>query len=145
MPLIVSSILHRGWSLRRDLSSIHIYVDKKYLSQQYELTYFLNEYWVYGNIIDVQRVYGSLSSTEKEVFEKHVIGRNVKLFLVPGILIINDSLYFDNESWSILRDAGVVPDEYRVKMKLIKVEIKEASGFRELDLYPYRDIVAPEA
>jgi len=84
VPLIVSSVLRRGWSFRGDVSSVCVYVDKKYLSQQYELTAFLNVYWVHGSIVDVVKVYGPLTSSEREVFEKHVIGKDVKLYLVPG-------------------------------------------------------------
>jgi len=98
VPLIVSSILRREWSFREDVSSVCVYVDKKYLSQQYELTSLTADYWVHGSIVDVLKVYGSLSAAEREVLEKHVIGRSVKLFLVPGILTAYDKLCFDRES-----------------------------------------------
>jgi len=143
--LIVSSVLRRDWPQRGDVSSICIYVDKKYLSQQYELTSLITDYWVHGNIVDVSKVYGSLSSAEREIIEKHVIGKSVRLYLVPGVIVGYDKLYFDKESWSILRDAGIFPDEYRVKLKLLRVEIKTAGEVKEVDLYPYRDVEAPEA
>jgi len=40
----------------------------------------------------------------------------------------------------------VFPDDYKVKLKLVKVEVQEATGakVRELEIYPYRDIEAPE-
>jgi len=145
MPLIVSSVIRKGWSFRSDVSSICIYVDKKYLSQQYELTSFTATYWVHGSIVDVSKVYGPLSSTEKEILERYVIGKSVRLYLVPGIITGYDMLYFDKESWNILRDAGVFPDEYRVKMRLVKVKVEAVEGVKEVNLYPYRDIEAPEA
>jgi len=145
MPLVVSSVLRRDWALRPDVSSVCIYVDKKYLSQQYGLTLLANN-WVHGSIVDVSKVYGPLSDAEREALEKHVIGKSVRLYLVPGILTAYDKLYFDKESWSVLRDAGVFPDEYKVKMKLLKVEIETAGKVvEEVNLYPYRDVEAPEA
>jgi len=144
VPLVVSSIIRKGWSFRSDVSSICVLVDKKYLSEQYELKYFIEVYWVYGSIIDVVNVHKPLTSIEKEVFEKHVIGRNIKLYLVPGFFTAYDTLYFDNNSWSILRDVGVFPDDYKVKLKLVRVEIQGVTGVRELELYPYRDIETPE-
>jgi len=142
--LIVSSILRREWTLRGDVSSMCIYVDKKYLSQQYELTSLSAEYWVYGTIIDVSRVHGLLPSVEKEVIERHVVGKSVRLYLVPAILSDYDKLYFDEDSWSILRDVGIFPNEYKIKMKLLKVEVKVEGRVREVSLYPYRDVEAPE-
>jgi len=141
MPLIVSSILHKSWPPRGDVSPMCVYVDKKYLSQQYELTLVTEDYWVYGTVVDVSKVYGPLPSAEREILERHVIGRSVRLYLVPGILVGYDTLCFDKESWGMLRDAGVFPDEYRVKLKLLKVEVKG----REVGLYPYRDVEVPEA
>jgi len=145
MPLIISSVLRRDWALRPDVSPVCIYVDKKYLSQQYGLTLLTNTYWVHGSIVDVLKVYGPLSNAERETLEKHVIGKSARLYLVPGILTAYDKLYFDNASWGVLRDASVFPDEYKVKMKLVKVEIEAAGKVEEADLYPYRDVEAPEA
>lgn len=141
MPLVVSSLLKRGFSVRTGVSPIYISVDKKYLSQQYELTNLLASYWVYGSILDVSKLREPLSSDERKIFEEHVLGKDVKFYLVPGLLVYYDSLYFDEDSWRILRDAGVFPDEYRVKVKLTKVEISEpGKPAREVELYPYRSI-----
>jgi len=144
VPLVVSSVLRREWSLRDDVSPMCVYVDKRYLSQQYELTSYAVEYWVHGAIVDVSKVYGPLTSAEREVLERHVIGRGVRLYLVPGVLTGYDKLHFDRESWGVLRDAGVFPDEYRVRLKLVKVEVKTPKGVEEVSLYPYRDVEAPE-
>jgi len=144
VPLIVSSKLHRGWSLRNDVSSVYIYVDKKYLSQQYELTLLGAEYWVHGTILDVSKVYGLLTNAEREIIEKYVIGRSARLYLTPGIFMGYDKLHFDTESWSILRDAGIFPGEHKVKLKLLKVEVKGLAEVKEVNLYPYRDVEVPE-
>ena len=102
------------------------------------------EYWVHGTILDLSKVYGLLTSTEREIIEKHVIGRSASLYLVPGILLGYDRLCFDAESWSMLRDAGVFPGEHKVKLKLLKVEVKRLAEVKEVNLYPYRDVEAPE-
>jgi len=108
------------------------------------LTSYAVEYWIHGTIVDVSKVYGPLTGAEREVLERHVIGRGVRLYLVPGVLTGYDKLHFDRESWSVLRDAGVFPDEYRVKLRLLKVEVKAAGEVKEVNLYPYRDVEAPE-
>mgnify|MGYP001772862445 CR=1 FL=1 len=108
-------------------------------------TNLFTEYWVYGTILDVSKLAEPLSSDEKRVLEEHVLERDVRLYLVPGFLIYYDSLYLDKDSWKIFRDAGVFPDEYRVKIKLLRAEIREAGKpFREVELYPYRAIETRE-
>jgi len=144
MPLFVSSVLRRSFSLRADVSPVYVCVDGKYLSRQYGLTDLATEYWVRGTVVGVWRVYGSLSSAEREVIEKYVVGKGVRLYLVPGILTHYDSLYFDEGSWSVLRDVGIFPDEYRVRLKLLKVVVGAGGEVKEVSLYPYRDIEAPE-
>ncbi|MET1101734.1 MAG: hypothetical protein ABWW69_04575 [Pyrodictiaceae archaeon] len=146
MPLIVSSLLRRGFSLKAGVSPVYISVDKKYLSSQYELISLGVEYWVHGTIMGVSRLHGPLSSDERRVIEEHVIGRNARFYLSPGLFLQYDSLYFDEESWAVLRDAGIFPDEYRVRAKLLRVEAGEpGKPAKEIALYPYRDVEAPEA
>ncbi len=130
--------------MRADVSPVYVCVDGKYLSRQYGLTDLATEYWVRGTVVGVWRVYGSLSSAEREVIEKYVVGKGVRLYLVPGILTHYDSLYFDEDSWSVLRDVGIFPDEYRVRLKLLKVVVSAGGEVKEVSLYPYRDIEAPE-
>lgn len=139
--MVVSSLLRRKFSLWKGVSPIYISIDKKYLSQQYGLTDLKVEYWVYGTILDVSRLGGPLSDDERRVVEEHVIGKDVKLYLIPAFLTYYDSLYFDENSWVILRDAGIFPDEYKVKVRLTKVEIRESGKLaKEVELYPYRNI-----
>ncbi|MEM4970841.1 MAG: hypothetical protein QXE01_06275 [Sulfolobales archaeon] len=142
MPLIVSSILRRGISPRTGVSPCYLSVDRRYLSSQYALRSLSADYWIYGSILEVSRIHRPLSDTEKKVIEEHVIGRNVKFYLTPGFLIPYDSLYFEEASWSILRDAAIFPDEYMVKVKLFKVEIRGDGEDRVVELYPHRDVEA---
>ena len=76
-----------------------------------------------------------------------MLGREVRFYLVPGILSFYDSLHFDGDSWAVLRDCGVFPGEYRVRVRLLRVEVRnrESGGTVEvMELYPYRDVVVPE-
>ncbi len=102
---------------------MRVYVDRKYLSQQYELIPFSAEHWVHGAVIDVSKIRGPLPSVEREVIEKHVIGRSARLYLVLSILTSYVKLYFDRDSRAIVRDAGVLTDEYRAELRLVKVEV----------------------
>lgn len=135
MPLIVEDILRSGFVVRSDVSPVYIIVSAKYLSRQYLLQP-LQTYWVEGTILAVEKATGALSEEEKAVFEKHVFNKEVRLLLVPGPLIGYDSLYFDLNSWALLRDAGIFPGDYKVKIKLLRM----ATGEKTLDLYPYRNI-----
>ena len=82
----------------------------------------------------------TLSDEERKVFEEHVVGRTVRFYLTPALLTGYDNLYFDEDSWSILRDVGVFPHEYKLRVKLSKLII-EPEG-KTIKLYPYRDVVA---
>ncbi|WP_069807871.1 hypothetical protein [Vulcanisaeta thermophila] len=87
-----------------------------------------------------------MSDNERRVIEEHVIGKELRLLLMPGLLTYYDNLYFDEESRAILRDVGVFPDEYRIKVRLTEVEVRSGAETKGvLKLYPYRDIEAPEA
>lgn len=92
MPLIVKSVLRRDIILHTDISSIHILVDRKYLSEQYNIP-FLPTSWVKGEILEVLKVHEGLNPEEKEVLQEHVIGKPVKFFLNIDILGFYDKLY----------------------------------------------------
>jgi len=146
MPLIIFSYIYRSELpiKKKGISAMYVDVDKKYLSEQYDLTDLSKEYWVYGRIIDVIKD-SPISEDEKKLLEQYVINREVKLFLVPGLFSsFYDKLYFDNDTWGILRDIGIIRGEYKLKIKLYKVEIIGSNGIKEgeINLYPYRDIIA---
>ncbi len=139
MPLIVEDALREGVRLLEGVSPICISVNSKYLSRQYGPP-ILATCWVKGEILGVSKVSGTLSDEERKVFEEYVVGKTVRFYLSPGFLTPYDTLYFDENSWSILRDVGLFPSEYRLKVKLSKLII-EPEG-KTINLYPYRDIVA---
>ncbi|RLF02118.1 MAG: hypothetical protein DRJ59_04460 [Thermoprotei archaeon] len=139
MPLIVEDTLHEGLMLRKGTSPMYISVNNRYLSRQYGLS-LAATHWVEGEVLEVSRILGTLSDEEMKVFEKYVIGKTVRFYLVLGILTPYDNLYFDENSWSILRDVGIFPGEYKLRVKLFKLII-EPEG-KIISLYPYRDIIA---
>ena len=139
MPLIVKSVLREGIALRADITPMYISVENKYLSRQYQIRP-LTSWWVKGEILRVNKITGMPSEEEKKVFEQYVVGKHVRLYLVPALLMPYDYLYFDSDSWAILRDAGVFPGEYELEVKLHEL-ISEQEG-KTIKLYPYRDVFA---
>ena len=138
MPLIVESTLYEGFKPRGDVSPMYISVSNKYLSKQYRPP--IATCWVEGEILEVSRISGTLSDDERRAFEKYVIGKTVRFYLAPGILTPYDNLYFDENSWSILRDVGIFPGEYKLRIKLLKLIIEPEK--KVINLYPYRDVAA---
>jgi len=118
---------------------MYISVESEYLSRQYQLRP-TTSWWVKGEILRVIKITGMPSEEEKRVFEQYVVGKHVRLYLVPAFLLPYDYLYFDSDSWAILRDAGVFPDEYELEVKLYEL-INEQKG-KVIELYPYRDVLA---
>ncbi len=143
MALVVESVLKRGLALRSDVSQAFLEVDAKYLSKHYNIGLYV-EAWVEGEIIAIERVHGSLSEEEKRAIEEHAVGKRVRLYVDPGFFTGIDKLYFDESSWTILRDLGIFPNEYKLRVKLDKLILKDPITGRgdELVLYPYRDVIA---
>ena len=138
MPLIVEDTLREGIAPQMGVSPMYICVDSKYLSKQYRVP-FLVKCWLEGEILEVSRFLGELSIEERRVFKEHVVGKHVKLYLMQAFITAYDNLYFDDNSWAILRDAGVFPGEHKLKVRLSKLIIEPER--KTLSLYPYRDIV----
>lgn len=69
------------------------------------------------------------------------MGKPARFYLVPGVLAAYDRLYLDEETWSRLRDCGVFPGEYVVKVRLLRLRLRDpAGGERVLELYPYAEV-----
>jgi len=145
MPLIVEDVLRYGVSLRDGVTAMYIMVESTFLSKQYNIPLpILMNAWVEGVILDVDKVSGELTSEERAILESHVIGKAVRFYVVAGLFSPYDELYFDESSWAPLRDAGLFPWQYKIKVKLESLSIEDvASGKKKkLALYPYRDITA---
>jgi hypothetical protein len=149
MALIIKSILKKGFSLSSDISNVYLEVDRKYLSEQYSIHSLLiaQKIWIAGTFLEVSKIYGVLSKEETDVFQKYIIGKPAKFYLVPGFLVTYDRLYLDKASWTSLRDCGIFPEEYQIKVRLEKMIAIEAltQKTQETELYPHRDIITKEA
>jgi len=141
MPLVFEDEVREGIPIISGVSPFYLGVEGKYLSRQYEVTP-LDKAWVEGEILNVSRIVGELTPEESEAIRSYVLGRKVKFYLSVSFSDPYNSLYFDEPSWSVLRDAGIFPGEHRVKVKLRKLIVEKAhTGERkELDLYPYREV-----
>jgi len=145
MALIVKSMLRKGYSLSSDFSDVYLEVDNKYLSKQYIPSLLTKQkIWVTGTFLEVSKIYGEISKEEMDVFQKFIVGKSAKFFLIPGLLVPYDKLYLDQASWISLRDCGIFPEEYQIKVRLEKMIAIEPSTEKtqEIELYPHRDVVA---
>jgi hypothetical protein len=148
MALIIKSTLRKGFALSSDISDVYLEVDNKYLSRQYTIPNMLitQKIWIVGTFLEVSKISGVLSREEIDVFQKYVIGKSAKFYLIPALLITYDKLYLDQASWTLLRDCGIFPEEYQIKVRLEKMITIEPSTQRtqETELYPHRDITVKE-
>jgi hypothetical protein len=135
MPLIIEGRLEK-WISSSPGKYVGIYLDipKKYLSIPYNLKS-SNYYDVEGEILDIKKFYGVLEKDEIKIRE--VIGKNINFVLYVFGLGINDSLYIAESSWPLLRDYGILPEDYVLKVKLLRIKVDN----NVIDIYPKRDIV----
>ena len=85
VALIVSSVIREGFAVRDGVSSMYIDVDRRYLSSQYELRFSpAVEYWVYGEVVGVLRVGGSLSDEERGFWRDMCLGGRLGFTLCRG-------------------------------------------------------------
>jgi len=141
--LIVKNTIKQGAIPFTDVSPFYINVDAKYLSRQHQIPFFSISF-ADGQILEVSKLIEPLTSEEKTIFTKHVVGKEVRFYVSRAVLVAYDSLYLDNSSWSILRDVGIFPDEYELKVRINKIEVSpRPEGQKQvLEVYPYRDVEA---
>lgn len=134
MPLIVESILEKGLP-HAVHSGIYLSVPKKYLFDPYNLKV-LETYEVEGEILDVRKIHGELVGDEVKI--KELVGTSLKFILFTNIIGSYDYLYITEDSWSIIRDYGVLPGDFILKVKLTHIKI----GERVVEIYSKRDVIA---
>ena len=135
MPLLVRDIIKQGIPLP-NASNIYITVDSKYLSVPFSILIF-DSAVCYGEIIDISRVLKA--KTPPELRELH--GKRISMRIVPGVILGVDFLYFESESWSLLRDYGVIPNEYEITVKILQLEKRVACGkVEKYDVFPKREV-----
>jgi|LJSS01.1.fsa_nt_gb hypothetical protein len=133
MPLIIEGRLEKDiFSRPGKHVGIYLYIPQKYLSTPYNLK-LSNYYDIEGEILDIKKFYGVLEKDEIKIRE--VIGKNINFVLYVGFF--NDYLYITENSWPLLRDYGVLPEDYVLKVKLLRIKVDN----NVIDIYPKRDIV----
>jgi hypothetical protein len=134
MPLIIEGRLEKDiFSSPGKYVGIYLYIPKKYLSIPYNLKS-SNYYDVEGEILDIKKSYGVLEKDEIKIRE--IIGKDINFVLYVGFGTY-DSLYIAENSWPLLRDYGVLPEDYVLKVKLLRIKVDN----NVIDIYPKRDMV----
>ena len=105
-------------------SNIRVSIEKSSLSIPYELG---EEAEIYGKIISVRKRNGEIL--------KDIPAIDVK-FLLKSANISQDSLYISEESWTKIRDYGILP-EHSIIDVLLYYLIYEG---KRVDIYPKRNV-----
>lgn len=113
---------------------VFLRVPKRLLSEPYELG---DGAAVSGEILEVKKWLSSPTEEEVSVF-RELAGKSVEFALLTQILGTEDHLYLTRETWSLLRDYGILPEDYVLRVKLVKAEYEG----KELDIYPKRSVSA---
>ncbi len=89
-----------------------------------------------GTLVNVKK-YGDMSADERTAIAS-LAGEQLDFFVVTAILGYSDNFYFTDNSWPILRDVGLFSPQYRIVVRLTRLQI----GDRTVDIYPQRDVAA---
>ncbi len=126
MALIFRDLLRMGIiDAPKNAVNIRISIPSKYLSEPYELP---NDALIFGEILDV---YDWLGNPVKDVDE--LVGSEITFILRR--FFNTDYLYLSRNSWLILRDYGILPNEYQIKVKITSAKFDE----EEIKIYPKVD------
>ena len=125
MGLIVEDLIKSNsysYFKPENATSVYLAVQDKYLSVPYEL----HE----GSIITGQ-ILGITDIMGRGVEEvKNLIGSTITFVIVNVVGI--DYLFISRDSWPPLRDYGIVPEDYKLKVKIISARVNE----EEIEIYP---------
>jgi len=133
--LLVRDVIKQGMPIP-GASNIYMIVDSRYLSGPFSIMIF-DDAVCYGEIVGISRV--SKAETPSEL--KELKGRQVSMKVIPGVILGVDFLYFKKESWELLRDYGVIPNEYEVTVRISELEKKTPVGKIERHkVFPKREV-----
>jgi len=111
---------------------IGLQVQKRYLSAPYALP---GGSSLKGTILEIAKL-GKVSEEDTKAIGQ-LTGKEVK-FVVHTTWVGSDYLLLSAQSWSILRDYAILPDEwYQFKIRLEEAEVDG----KTVKLYPVRDLV----
>ena len=128
MGLILKGKLEsKGIIVPEGAVDIFLYVPKDHLSEPYELQ-------------DDAVIHGAISAIEeigKEFKADEIIGEEIDFIVRVGYLGYSDWLYISRDSWPLLRDYGILSEDF-----IITVILKEIRTDGEtIPIYPKRDVV----
>ncbi|CAD6494794.1 MAG: hypothetical protein EMLJLAPB_00952 [Candidatus Argoarchaeum ethanivorans] len=123
MGLIVEDLIKSNSYLKpENAASVYLAVQDKYLSVPYEL----HE----GSIITGQ-ILGITDIMGRGVEEvKNLIGSTITFVIVN--VVGTDYLFISRDSWPLLRDYGIMPEDYKLRVKIISARVNE----EEIEIYP---------
>jgi len=135
MGLILENRLEEGYAAPSERAvNVYLSVQKKYLSNPYELP---RDTIITGKILDIKKVLGDLTAEEAEIIQNEIIGKDIEFILIPVTFGTVDELYISRDSWPMLRDCGILPREYSVRVILTRANYDEKS----VEIYPKRDVM----
>lgn len=126
MSLIIDmKTVYKGENAPAECSPVRITLEKKYLSLPYNLD---SDDKIIGEVNGIYNRFGVPITTPG-----FKIAIMFKLFSAN---VTTDSLYITKDTWAVLRDYGVIPDDTMIGVKIIEVE----SHGVKTKIYPHRDI-----
>lgn len=128
MGLILKRTLEsRGIIVPAGAVNIFLYVPKDRLSEPYELQ---ENAVILGEILEIKEI-------GKEFKADEMVGKEIEFVFHLGALGSYDWLYFSRDSWPLLRDYGILSEDF-----IITVILKEIRTDGEtIPIYPKRDVV----
>ena len=129
MGLILKGTLEsRGIVVPEGAVNIFLYVPKDRLSELYELQ---DDVVILGEILEIEEI----GKEFKEADE--MVGKEIEFVVHLGALGSYDGLYLSRDSWPLLRDYGIFPDYFMIKVILKEIRSDEET----IPIYPKRDVV----
>lgn len=123
MGLIVENFIKSDDLLKPENAvSAYLLVPSKYLSEAYEL---VDGSIIAGEILGIKDLLGRDVEGREEV-----IGAKISFVLVT--VFSNDYLYISKDSWPLLRDYGIIAEDYSLRVRITTATVNE----EEIEIYP---------
>ncbi len=115
----------------KNVSNIFINIAKKGLTASYKLP---EASIIKGVLLDIYPKVRIRVSDRKILDE--LKGKQMKFVLVKRKTGSYDTLFFSASSWSILREYGILPEDFEIKVKINEAIVKD----NIIPIYPKRDV-----
>jgi len=117
-------------------SNVYIIVERKLLSNPYELQ---PSTYLHGLILDIrsidlenQKKYGGDYKKIADYFRKTAFG----FYLYKNVTGNYDWLFLSSDSWRMIRDYGILPEEFLISVKITTAQVENIW----IEIYPNRDV-----